>query len=63
MLLARPGTEDEFRYKKIRGWRSFTSVPVADASVTVTVGGVQHTVFADRGGVIDDVINVSLPPG
>lgn len=63
VLLARPSAVDEFRYKKIRGWRSFTSVPVADASVVVTVGDVDYTIAADRGGVIDDVIAVSLSPG
>lgn len=63
VLLARPGTVDEIRYKKIRGWRSFTSVPVADAIVTVTVDGHEFTITADRGGVIDDVIEVSLTPG
>lgn len=63
MLLARPGTEDEIRYKKIRGWRSFTSIPVGDAVVTVTVGDTTHTITADRGGVIDEVLEVSLAPG
>lgn len=63
VLLARPGTEDEIRYKKIRGWRSFTSVPVGDTNVTVTIGDAQHTITADRGGVIDDVIEVWLSPG
>lgn len=63
VLLARPGTEEEIRYKKIRGWRSFTSVPVGDTQVIVTVGDTQHTISADRGGVIDDVITVSLTPG
>nr|WP_174719840.1 phosphatase domain-containing protein [Terrimesophilobacter mesophilus] len=63
VLLARPGTEDEIRYKKIRGWRSFTSVPVGDTAVHVGVDGVEHAVTADRGGVIDDVISVSLSPG
>ncbi len=63
VLLARPGTRDEIRYKKIRGWRSFTSVPVADANVSVTIDGIQHTICADRGGVVDDVIEVSLAPG
>ena len=63
VLLARPGVVDEIRYKKIRGWRSFTSVPVANAVVTVTVDGVAHTITADRGGVIDDVIEVPLSPG
>ncbi len=63
VLLARPGVEDEIRYKKIRGWRSFTSVPVGDAAVTVSVNGVDYIIVADRGGVIDDVIEVSLSPG
>ncbi len=63
VLLARPGAVDEIRYKKIRGWRSFTSVPVADAVVTVTIDGTEYTIIADRGGVIDDVIEVSLTPG
>lgn len=63
VLLARPGVEDEIRYKKIRGWRSFTSVPVGDAVVKVTVNGTEHVIAADRGGVIDDVIRVSLTPG
>ncbi len=63
VLLARPGIKDEIRYKKIRGWRSFTSVPVADASVKVTIDGREYTINADRGGVIDDVIDVALSPG
>lgn len=63
VLLARPGTVDEIRYKKIRGWRSFTSVPVAEAIVTVTIDGVDYTLTADRGGVIDEVIEASLTPG
>lgn len=63
VLLARPGVEDEIRYKKIRGWRSFTSVPVAVARVQVTIGDTEHTIMADRGGVIDDVIQVALSPG
>ncbi|MEO7349470.1 MAG: phosphatase domain-containing protein [Terrimesophilobacter sp.] len=63
VLLARPGAIDEIRYKKIRGWRSFTSVPVADAIVTVTIDGHEYRINADRGGVIDEVIEVSLAPG
>lgn len=63
VLLARPGTEDAARYKKIRGWRSFTSVPVNGATVTVTIGGVEQTVATDRGGVVDEVLSCGLPPG
>jgi phosphatidate phosphatase APP1 len=46
-----------------RGWRSFTSVPVEKASVQVQVGGVNHTVLADRSGIIDTKVPVSLDPG
>jgi phosphatidate phosphatase APP1 len=63
VLLARPGVADDVRYKKIRGWRSFTSVPVGDIPVLVGVDGVEHAVTADRGGVVDEVIEVALSPG
>jgi phosphatidate phosphatase APP1 len=63
VLLARPGTADDIRYRKIRGWRSFTSVPVGDVAVHVSVDGVEHTVTADRGGVVDEVVEVALAPG
>ncbi len=46
-----------------RGWRSFTSVPVENADVRVTIGGVTHDVKADRGGIVDQVIEVDLEPG
>ncbi len=63
VLLTRPSADGKVRYKKIRGWRSFTSVPVNDVDVTVTVGGASHTVRADRGGVVDHVLPVHLDPG
>jgi phosphatidate phosphatase APP1 len=62
VLLARPGATDD-RAKKIRGWRSFTSVPVNDVAVTVDIGGTQRRVTADRGGVVDVVLEADLPPG
>jgi phosphatidate phosphatase APP1 len=47
-----------------RGWRSFTSVPVDNASVSVRVGDhSEHEVHADRSGIVDAVVQVSLPPG
>ena len=58
-----PQANAEKRYKKIRGWRSFTSVPVDDVVVTIEVAGVEQTVNADRGGVVDTVIEVDLSPG
>ena len=47
----------------IRGWRSFTSVPVDHAKVNVTIGEQRHVVTADRSGLIDAVVPISLSPG
>ena len=47
----------------VRGWRSFVSIPVGFGSVQVEVGGRVHQVVADRGGVIDTVIEAELAPG
>ena len=47
----------------IRGWRSFTSVPVGDVSVVIEIGGARIEVLADRGGVVDTRIPVALTPG
>ncbi|KRC50957.1 ACP synthase [Leifsonia sp. Root227] len=63
----KPGSRAERKHRKreesIRGWRSFTSVPVADTPVTIEIEGDRHTVMPDRGGVIDTVIPVQLTPG
>ncbi|WP_457098543.1 App1 family protein [Microbacterium sp. P5_E9] len=50
-------------YASVRGWRSFVSVPIGFAQVSITVAGVTHEVVADRGGVIDTVIPTRLEPG
>lgn len=47
----------------MRGWRSFLSVPVSFARVQVTIAGVTREVTADRGGVVDAVVEVGLPAG
>ncbi|MDQ0734443.1 App1 family protein [Arthrobacter agilis] len=47
----------------MRGWRNFTSAPVAHAVVHVTIGETVHDVEADRGGVVDARIPVTLDPG
>ncbi len=47
----------------LRGWRSFTSVPVGSAVVVIEVDGRRFEVTADRGGVVDTVIDVTLSPG
>ncbi len=61
VVLAR-GNE-ESRPAKVRGWRSFFSIPVDTVDVTVTAGARKHSVSADRGGVVDVRVNVDLPPG
>ncbi len=50
-------------YAAVRGWRSFASVPVGFAQVTVTIDEVSHEVVADRGGVIDTVLPARMAPG
>lgn len=47
----------------VRGWRSFVGIPVSFATVRVSIGGSEHEVVADRGGVIDAVVDADLPPG
>lgn len=63
VLLTKPSKSGAVHYRKIRGWRSFTSVPVTDVAVTVSIDGVEHAVTADRGGVVDHVLAVHLEPG
>ncbi|MFC7403198.1 App1 family protein [Citricoccus sp. GCM10030269] len=47
----------------VRGWHNFTSPPVPYALVEVTAGGQTFGVRADRGGVVDAVVEVELEPG
>lgn len=63
VLLTKPTAADTVRYKGIRGWRSFTSVPVNDVAVTISAGGVEQRVTADRGGVVDVRLEVTLEAG
>ena len=65
VMLQRPTPPGERTdaYTGIRGWRSFTSVHVRDVEVVVSSGRARRTIRADRGGVLDARIEVSLPPG
>jgi phosphatidate phosphatase APP1 len=64
VLLTKPdATPSVAPSQRVRGWRSFTSIPVVSASVTITAGGESFDVQADRGGVIDAEIPVTLEPG
>lgn len=60
VVLRKPGVD---RFTSIRGWRSFTSVPVRDAEVTVTAGGAATVVRSDRGGIVDARVDADLEPG
>ncbi|QRZ62430.1 App1 family protein [Rothia sp. ZJ932] len=48
----------------IRGWRSFSSIAISHAPVTVTIDG--NTIYyltTNKGGVLDEKIAVQLEPG
>ncbi|QCB96443.1 DUF2183 domain-containing protein [Arthrobacter sp. PAMC25564] len=49
--------------QNVRGWRAFTSVPIQFVDVDIEIGGVTTRVQADRGGLVDVVVPVSLTPG
>ncbi|MGV8876142.1 MAG: App1 family protein [Rhodoglobus sp.] len=58
------GTEGQKkRAEKVRGWRTFFSIPVNDEVVTVTIGGREVQLTPSRGGVIDEQVRVTLEPG
>lgn len=64
VLIAKPPKQTvDGEFASVRGWRSYTGVPVADSTVHVEIGGQVHEVIADRGGVIDAVIKVDLDAG
>lgn len=63
VVLRKPGLASADRYRSVRGWRSFASIPVRGAEVTVTAGDTSGLVRADRGGVIDARFEVGLPTG
>jgi phosphatidate phosphatase APP1 len=48
---------------KLRGWRSFTTLPVKNALVIIDVGGQLREAYTDRTGFIDCVIDGDLAPG
>lgn len=63
----RPGSRAAKKLQKrsesVRGWRSFTSVPINDVTVKITINGYSTEVKADRGGVVDALIPMKLEPG
>lgn len=51
------------RVEKVRGWRSFTTLPVKDAPVVIEAGGGRHETHTDRSGFVDTVVEADLPAG
>ncbi|GAA1205337.1 App1 family protein [Rhodoglobus aureus] len=63
VVLTRGTETSKKRAEKVRGWRSFFSIPVNDEVVTVTIGGKAVKLTPGRGGVIDEQVDVALAPG
>jgi phosphatidate phosphatase APP1 len=63
VVLSRPATRRPRRPAKVRGWRSFFTLPVKDTPVTIEVGGRRHEARTDRGGYVDCVVDGALSPG
>jgi len=51
------------RPAKVRGWRSFTTLPVKDTVVYIHAGNEVHEARTDRTGLIDCVVKADLAPG
>ena len=63
VVYERPRDGGAPRGDQVRGWRSFMSVPVANESMRVEVGGTRTELPIDRGGVVDGRVEVRLSPG
>jgi phosphatidate phosphatase APP1 len=63
VVLARPDPRTRRRPKRLRGWRSFVSLPVKHASVVLETDGRRHEARTDRSGYIDCVVEADLAPG
>jgi phosphatidate phosphatase APP1 len=51
------------RPEKLRGWRSFTTLPVKETTVVIDVNGRRQEARTDRTGFIDCVVEGDLKPG
>lgn len=56
------GVAARARAEKVRGWRSFFSIPVDD-EVIVRIGDREHRLRPDRAGIVDAVVDSDLAPG
>lgn len=63
VLLGRLDDRPRRRPKKVRGWRSFTTLPAKNQAVVIEADGRRHEAHADRGGFVDVVVEADLAPG
>ncbi|MGP9538614.1 App1 family protein [Brachybacterium sp. AOP43-C2-M15] len=71
VLYASPGTPADFhdqpvhdmRTMAVRGWRNFAGQVAPHRTVHVLLGDQEFTVRADRAGIVDASLEISLPPG
>lgn len=63
VVLTRSKAPARQRAEKVRGWRSFFSIPVSDAVVRIAVDGTDTDVPVERGGVLDTRVPAMLAPG
>jgi len=63
VLLTRVEPRKRHRALKVRGWRSFMTIPVKDAAVVIEVGGTCQEVYTDREGFVDCRVEGDVSPG
>jgi phosphatidate phosphatase APP1 len=63
VVLTRIDPRPRRRPEKVRGWRSFATLPVKYAPVVIETDGRRHEVRADRSGYVDCVVEGDLTPG
>jgi phosphatidate phosphatase APP1 len=63
VVLTRESRRQRQRPEKLRGWRSFATLPVKYAKVVIEIAGRRHEARADRGGHVDCVVEGDLEPG
>ncbi|MGL4339935.1 MAG: App1 family protein [Rhodoglobus sp.] len=62
VVLGRPTATTTYE-DSARGWRSFFSIPVENAEVTLIVGDIEQRVIPSRGGIIDVTVPAGLKHG
>jgi phosphatidate phosphatase APP1 len=63
VVLTRIDRRTRRRPQKLRGWRSFATLPVKYAPMVIQAGERRHEAVTDRSGYIDMVVAADLAPG